>query len=75
MKNEIKFELAGAHHCTSFRLKNTIIFKCPLCPDYERKIDLDTGSTSCKGKNQFLHTGSNDSDSDMSGLTLNLEKQ
>ena len=65
----------NTHQCTSFRLGDKIIWKCPLCPDYERSLDLDTGTMTVKGQTDATHTGSNDGSQDMSGLTLNLNEQ
>lgn len=73
---KINFDLPkDTHQCTSFRLGDKIVWKCPLCPDYERSLDLDTGNMSVKGQTDATHTSSNDGTQDMSSLTLNLEQQ
>lgn len=66
---EIEFELPNAHQCTSYRIGDTIIWKCPVCPDYERKYNLSTGEMSCVGKTGHQHTGSNDGTQNLNALT------
>jgi hypothetical protein len=43
---EIKFNHssdAEVHECESHRKGDWIIFRCPLCPDYERRMNWRTG--------------------------------
>ena len=63
------------HHCTSYRLEDTIIWKCPICPNYERKLNLNTGEMSCVGKTEHQHTGFSNGSQNMNALTLNLSEQ
>lgn len=73
---KINFDLPkNTHQCTSYRVGDKIVWRCPICQDYERSLDLDTGTMTVKGKTEINHTGSNDGSQDMSGLTLNLEQQ
>lgn len=66
---EINFELKDVHHCTSHRLGDTIIWKCPVCTGYERRLNLITGEMVCIGKTEHLHTGSNDGQQNLTALT------
>lgn len=72
----IQFEgLKDAHQCTSFRQGDTIVWKCPLCIGYERRLNLVTGEMSVKGKTDSLHTGFSDGKENMEALILNLSQQ
>ena len=72
---KINFELDKTHQCTSYRLGDTIVWRCPICTNYERTLNLTTGEMKVKGKTGHLHTGSNSGEQDMEGLTkLNDEK-
>ena len=72
----IQFEgLQNVHHCTSYRLGDTIIWKCPLCIGYERRYNLRTTEMVVKGKNQFNHTGWSDKKENLESLTHNISKQ
>jgi len=33
------------HECTSTRSGDWIVFRCPRCPDYERRLNWRTGAT------------------------------
>ena len=36
---------SGARHrCEARRFKNWVVFTCPQCPGFERRIDLETGA-------------------------------
>lgn len=73
---QIEFNgLENVHQCTSFRLGDTIVWKCPLCIGYERTLNLITGKMSVKGKTDYQHTGYNDGKENMNGLTLNINQQ
>lgn len=73
---QIEFNgLENAHQCTSFRQGDTIVWKCPLCIGYERRLNLVTGEMSVKGKTDSLHTGFNEGKENMNALTLNLSQQ
>ena len=56
--NSIKIE-KGKHKCYGERKGNWVIFRCPLCPDYERRMNFKTGEISSKyDKNNYnLHNG------------------
>lgn len=77
MKDEIKFEglPSDIHQCTSYRVGDTIIWKCPICLSYERKFNLVTNQMPCKGKTEHQHTGEFTGTENMSGLTQNLNEQ
>ena len=48
----------NAHRCTSEINGDWVVFRCPHCPDYERRISLKTNTLIIKGKNEFTHYGS-----------------
>lgn len=61
MKNDtIEFSgiPAGSHRCTSEINGDWVVFRCPHCPHYERRISLKTNTLIIKGKNEFTHYGS-----------------
>ncbi len=47
------------HTCTSKRQGDWIIFSCPLCPGYERRMNLQTGAVTVQDGNDpyILHEG------------------
>jgi hypothetical protein len=46
------------HKCESIRRGDWIIFRCPRCKDYERRINWRTGEMKSKGaKAEIHHTG------------------
>lgn len=51
--------LKMVHVCThSVREAHWLIFKCPHCPDYERRINLLTGDVRIRGGNDDIrHCG------------------
>lgn len=49
---------APEHICTATRQGDWIIYRCPLCPDYERRINLRTDQMTICGKNEYRHAGS-----------------
>lgn len=63
------------HHCTSFNSGDWIIWKCPLCQGYERKLNWKTGEMQVKGKTKFQHTGSNEGKENLESLTKNISEQ
>lgn len=69
----ILFDTApGVHHCTSHREGDFIIWRCPLCKDYERRFNWRTGQMTCTGKDDgTIHTGTSSDKSNMEALTLN----
>jgi hypothetical protein len=62
MKGQPNVEFSGlpdnAHRCTGEVNGDWVTFRCPLCPEYSRKINLLTGETVATGKNEFVHFGS-----------------
>lgn len=67
--------LENVHYCTSFHQGDTIVWKCPLCIGYERRLNLVTGEMSVKGKTDSLHTGFNEGKENLEALILNLSQQ
>jgi hypothetical protein len=47
------------HKCYSEQEGEWIVFRCHLCPDYERRMHLKTGKMKSKGTgdSDFLHSG------------------
>lgn len=46
------------HKCTSDREGDWIVFRCPKCPDYERRLNWRTGEMKVRaGKGNIQHTG------------------
>ena len=48
------------HQCYSEQEGEWIVFRCHLCPDYERRMHLKTGKMKSKGHNDdsdILHNG------------------
>jgi len=46
------------HRCIGEIVGEWAVFHCPLCPGYERRINLVTGKLSVKGETEFHHVGS-----------------
>lgn len=44
-----------AHECKSFRNGDWIIFRCPKCPDYERRINWRTGKMKVKNDDPHIN--------------------
>lgn len=48
------------HECEATQEGNWVIFRCPICGDYERRINCDTGEMKVKTSNPYIrHTGHN----------------
>jgi hypothetical protein len=46
------------HECTSTRVGDWLIFRCPLCPDYERLLNWRTGASHARNVRPDLrHSG------------------
>ncbi|MCA9734012.1 MAG: hypothetical protein H6696_04455 [Deferribacteres bacterium] len=46
------------HPCKSIRNGDWIVFTCPLCPDYERRVNWRTKELTVKGsKAEIQHSG------------------
>ena len=51
-------EDSEAHECDAFRSSDWIIFRCPKCPDFERRINWRNGKMKVKNDNpQINHRG------------------
>lgn len=49
---------SGEHECESYRDGDWIVFRCPICLDYERKINMRTGSmVSENARADIRHSG------------------
>jgi hypothetical protein len=58
--NSIQFgNSQNKHQCQSKQEGEWVVFRCPHCPDYERRIHSTTGKMTTKSNpdNLFLHTG------------------
>lgn len=62
------------HVCTSFRRGDWVVFRCPICTGYERKVNLINGKTVVKGITGALHTGSGGEGEDLKGLLKNTKE-
>ncbi len=52
------FQTNPAHECDSYRNGDWIIFRCPSCPDYERRINWRTGKIMVKNSRpDVMHSG------------------
>lgn len=74
MTIEIHTLTPETHTCTSFRQGDWVVFRCPICPGYERRVNLETGKTVVKGGTSALHTGSGGEGQDLSGLLKNIKE-
>lgn len=58
---EIKFNHssdAEVHECESYREGDWIIFRCPLCRDYERRMNWRTGEMKVENSTENItHSG------------------
>jgi len=71
----IEFNIQDTHHCTSHIDGDWVVWRCPHCLGYERRLNLLTGKMAVKGKTDFQHQGSNDGKSNISHpLTKNLSE-
>lgn len=72
MANYALNQIPEVHQCTSFREGDFIVWRCPVCENYERRFNLRTGHMKCVGKEgNFIHTGTSDGQQNMEALTLN----
>lgn len=61
------------HKCTSYREGDWVIFKCPICIQYERRINLINGTMKTKGSSEnILHTGMFDGNENVSEALIDL---
>lgn len=58
---KIDFDLTSEgeyHTCEAKHVGDWIIFHCPACSDYERRLNWRTGKmVKVSGDNEFLHSG------------------
>lgn len=72
MDIDIKDISPETHVCTAIRRGDLVVFRCPICPEYQRTINLTNGRTRVKGATGALHTGSGGKAENLKGLTGNL---
>jgi hypothetical protein len=50
----------GKHKCTAIQYGCWVVYRCPLCPGFERRFNLTTGEMKLKGTkdNDNSHKGS-----------------
>ncbi|MBK8426398.1 MAG: hypothetical protein IPL27_10725 [Lewinellaceae bacterium] len=49
---------SDTHHCTSHRDGDWVIWRCPHCTDYERRMNWQTGEMrTLHGRSTARHTG------------------
>ncbi len=64
---------ADFHQCTSHREGDWTVWRCPLCPGYERRLNRVTGKMEVRRNGSAaLHSGIAGAGSDMAGLTAGL---
>lgn len=52
------FPSHSSHQCDSYRQGDWIVFICPSCSDYERRINLRTGEIKVKNSSpEIMHSG------------------
>jgi len=58
------------HHCTSFRDGDWIVWRCPHCERYERRLNGRTGEMKiARGGSEARHTGMSNQAQNMEALT------
>lgn len=59
MESAVKMSETETHECVGFREGDWMIFKCPICHDYERRLNWKTGKMRTKSdpENPFQHSG------------------
>jgi hypothetical protein len=62
----------GSHQCTSHIENGCIVWRCPYCEGYERRLNVSTGEMTVKGKTDFPHQGGNVGKTDVSALTKGI---
>ncbi len=61
------------HQCTSHTDGDWTVWRCPLCPGYERRFNRVTGEMQVRrGGSTALHSGMAGAGDDMVGLTQGL---
>lgn len=61
------------HKCTSYKEGDWVIFKCPICLQYERRMNLINGKMKTKGSSEnILHTGMFDGSENVSEALIDL---
>jgi len=58
------------HHCTSHREGDWIVWRCPQCDRYERRLNARTGEMkTTRGGSEARHTGMSTAVQNMEALT------
>ena len=61
------------HHCTSHQDGDWMIWRCPECRGYERRLNWRTGEMQVqRGGSQAQHTGASTKTQNMENLTRGL---
>lgn len=64
---------ADFHQCTAHTDGNWTVWRCPLCPRYERRFNWVTSEMKVRsGGSTALHSGMAGAGDDMAGLTQGL---
>lgn len=64
---------ADVHFCTSHREGDVIIWRCPLCEGYERRLDFRTGKMRVnRAGSTAQHTGFSSKAENMEALAKNV---
>jgi hypothetical protein len=60
---------ADIHHCTSHREGDWVVWRCPQCSDYERRMNWQTGEMNIRrGHSSAQHTGMSTQKQNMEAL-------
>jgi len=63
------------HKCTSYKEGDWIVFKCPICLQYERRLNLINNRMRTKGSSEnILHTGAFDGNENVTETLIELSK-
>lgn len=58
------------HHCTSYRDGDWIVWRCPHCERYERRLNWQTGEMRVnRGNSNAQHTGMSNGVQNLEALT------
>lgn len=59
------------HTCTSYSDGDWIVWICPQCEGYERRLNWQTGEMKIKSPTNFSHVGWSDKKQNLEGLLPN----
>lgn len=63
------------HQCTSYKEGDWVVFKCPICPQYEHRMNLIDNRMRTKGSSDDIqHTGMFDGSENVTEALIELSK-